>query len=448
MTWARGPAKGSTASDASAPPHPFDKGWHVHINGKTYGPCSGHQIRQLVEQNRIAGSDLVYVQGESGSAWHQIAHDPVLGALFKSSEKPRSPLVPRIEALRLRRKWLFAIPVAVIAGWIAWPYYAAYDLLVAVREGDVSTLETRVAWESVRQGLRGDLNAALLQNISTGAKTDSSSGEALGSGLAMVLGPVIVDRIVDSYVTPQGVAAVNRANKTDNISPDAPNASKNFDETIQAARHIRWNQIKYAFFSGGPLTFVAQIIPDRDPPLQHPVGFRFQWDGNWRLTRIMLPSDVTDEFATAKNQTGIGSQLTNKAVTGRSPTSPEPSLSTPSTLQITLVSKGFKSRNIQAGDFEDDITIQIAITNVLDKDIRAFDGVLTFTDLLDNKILSSKIAINESLKAGAALNWKGSIKYNQFEDEHQRLRNEPQTNLKIRFATRKILFADGTTKEY
>jgi hypothetical protein len=82
------------------------------------------------------------------------------------------------------------------------------------------------------------------------------------------------------------------------------------------------------------------------------------------------------------------------------------------------------------------------------KDIRAFDGVLTFTDLLDNAILSSKIAINEPLKAGSVLSWRGGIKYNQFMDEHQRLRNEQQKNLKIRFMTRKILFADGTSKEY
>jgi hypothetical protein len=113
-----------------------------------------------------------------------------------------------------------------------------------------------------------------------------------------------------------------------------------------------------------------------------------------------------------------------------------------------LVSKGFKARNIQAGDYEDDITLQLAFTNVLDKDIRAFDGVITFTDLLDNEILSSKIAINEPLKVGAVLNWNGAIKYNQFMDTHLRLRNEEQKNLKIRFATRKILFLDGAVKEY
>jgi tRNA(Phe) wybutosine-synthesizing methylase Tyw3 len=161
-----------------------------------------------------------------------------------------------------------------------------------------------------------------------------------------------------------------------------------------------------------------------------------------------LPSDVIDGLsAAAKNQDGLGSPLSRKLVTNES-TTPSVAEKLPLPLQVALVSKGFKASNIQARDFEDKITIEIAITNVLDKDIRAFDGVLTFTDLLDNAIFSSKIAINEPLKAGSVLSWKGEIKYNQFIDTHQRLRNEQQKNLKIRFTTRKILFADGTSKEY
>ena len=151
----------------------------------------------------------------------------------------------------------------------------------------------------------------------------------------------------------------------------------------------------------------------------------------------------------SKNQDGIGSSAASNPVTNQSTAEPVPkSVKSPPPLQIALVSKGFKASNIQAGDFEDDITIQVAITNVLDKDIRAFDGVVTFTDLLDNEILSSKIAINEPLKAGSVLSWKGAIKYNKFMDAHQHLRNEEQKNLKVRFATRKILFADGSAKEY
>jgi hypothetical protein len=358
-------------------------------------------------------------------------------------------MTPRIATSLHFRKWLFAIPVVAVVGWIAWPYYAAYDLAVAVREGEVSTLEARVAWDSVRQGLRGDLNAVLLGKLSADARTDTNSGAKLGAGLAIMLGPAIIDRMIDSYVTPQAIAAAIRASRTDNVSSGTVNVPKTFNETV--ARSIRLDQVKYAFLSGGPLTFRVEFIPDHNPALRHPIEFRFQWDGSWKLTRIMLPPDAIDGLSdAAKTQDGLGSPSVSKLGTSQSSTRPgsQATNNLPPPLQIALVSKGFKPRNIHAGDFEDDITIQLAITNVLDKDIRAFDGVLTFTDLLDNDILSLKIATSEQLKTGSVLSWNGALKYNQFTDTHQRLRNEQQNNLKVGFVTRKILFADGTPKEY
>ncbi len=444
------PGQPSDTSSATVPPHPFDKRWHVHVDGKTYGPYTGHEIRQMSEQHNILGSDFVYA--EDGSAWLQITNDPILSALFKTSEPARSLLASRGVPSRHFRKWLLGIAVVVAAGWIVWPYYAVYDLAIAVREGDVSTLEARVAWDSVRQGLRGDLNALLLQKFSSDAKADTSSGGALGTDLAVMLGPVIVDRMVDSYVTPQAVAAANRASKSDNTSSNVTNAAaRNFNETIQSARNIRWDQIKHAFFSRGPLTFRVEFIPDHDPPLQHPTEFRFQWDGNWRLIRIILPADAMHGLsAAAKSQDGGGPSFASKLLAPQATTKPASPIPErlPQPLEVTLVSKGFKASNARAGDYEDNITLQLSIKNILDKDIRAFDGVVTFNDLLDNEILSSKIVINEPLKADSILSWHGAIKYNQFIDRHQRLRNERQENLKIKFVTRKILFADGSSKEY
>ena len=115
---------------------------------------------------------------------------------------------------------------------------------------------------------------------------------------------------------------------------------------------------------------------------------------------------------------------------------------------MRLISKGFKKADIQAGDFEDEITIELAITNLTDKDIRAFDGVLTFTDLLDNELLSTKLAINDPVKIGKTVKWFGSIDYNKFMDSHRRFRGAQQANLKMRFAPKKILFVDGSTKVY
>jgi hypothetical protein len=75
--------------------------------------------------------------------------------------------------------------------WIAWPYYAAYDLATALRDGDSVALENRVAWDSVRQSLRADLNAILLRDVGS-------------NNLAAAIGPAIINQMIEGFVTPQG----------------------------------------------------------------------------------------------------------------------------------------------------------------------------------------------------------------------------------------------------
>jgi hypothetical protein len=82
------------------------------------------------------------------------------------------------------------------------------------------------------------------------------------------------------------------------------------------------------------------------------------------------------------------------------------------------------------------------------KAIRAFDGVLAFTDLLDNKILGAKVEINQPIAVDSTLKWEGQLDYNQFVSSHQRLRSEDQSNLRLIFAVGKILFSDGAIKRY
>jgi hypothetical protein len=276
-----------------------------------------------------------------------------------------------------------------------------------------------------------------------------------------MIAPAIVDRMIDSFVTPQALVATRKA-EASATAPAEVHSPRNFNEEIQSVQHLRRDQIKYAFFSGGPLTFKVELLPDNDPPLHNPVTLLFQWNGDWRLGRVILPADAIGELAAeAKTDRNSISRPNPRSALAPAPppetsseppppaSAPRPSISSePPPLGVTLSGKGFKNRNIAAGDFQDDITIALSIQNVTDQDIRAFDGVLTFTDLLDNDLLSSKIAINELIKSHRTLNWKGSIKYNQFMDEHQRLRNERQENLKVKFQTNKVLFADGSSKQY
>lgn len=116
----------------------------------------------------------------------------------------------------------------------------------------------------------------------------------------------------------------------------------------------------------------------------------------------------------------------------------------PPPITAVLIKKGFFD-----GEYgQDEITFTVQFTNSTGKDVRAFDGVLSFTDLLDNEIMAAKLAVNDPVRSHATHDWNGSIDYNQFMDKHQRLKSAEQQNIKINFALRKVLFEDGEVKEF
>ena len=145
--------------------------------------------------------------------------------------------------------------------------------------------------------------------------------------------------------------------------------------------------------------------------------------------------------------------ITKGFSTALGPTQPERKKATPPVakpkvpppLSVNLEKKGFQEANYKIG-LDDAITFTITFRNLTNSDIRAFDGNLVFTDLLDNIILSANVAINDPVAMNSNLEWAGQINYNQFIDKHKRLRNEDLQNIKIQFNTKKILFADGTVK--
>jgi hypothetical protein len=146
-------------------------------------------------------------------------------------------------------------------------------------------------------------------------------------------------------------------------------------------------------------------------------------------------------------QTGISSAL---AGADTRPAEKEKTKSPVTEQPITanLIKKSFSPEDIHNRKFDANVTITVNFENKTGKDIRAFDGVLVFTDLLGNRIIGSRVEINQRIVQGGFLNWEGALKYNQFMSDHQRLRDEPKDNIKVAFNTGKILFEDGTTKEY
>ena len=157
-------------------------------------------------------------------------------------------------------------------------------------------------------------------------------------------------------------------------------------------------------------------------------------------------NSVADNFQ--KSLAGLNTDSSpNQEPKAGEPT-PAPKQSQPSPVDVEFVSKGFKAADPENGDFEDDITLTLSFKDVSSKDIRAFDGTIEFTDLLGNPLKSVSLAINDPISADASNSWVGTIKYNQFEDDDQRLRNADSTNVKMTFVPGKVLFKDGSSTQF
>lgn len=77
------------------PPHPLDAEWHVHLNGETYGPYSGHRLGDFVKEGRIDGATQVLPVGSED--WVHASEDRRLSLLFRQ-RREQSQLPPPVTA--------------------------------------------------------------------------------------------------------------------------------------------------------------------------------------------------------------------------------------------------------------------------------------------------------------------------------------------------------------
>jgi len=80
------------ADSGALPPHPLDKRWFAHVDGKNYGPYTGHEVKRMVAEGQVQESDFLCQEG--GTAWVQAKNEPLLGALFRS--QPKQPQVSTV----------------------------------------------------------------------------------------------------------------------------------------------------------------------------------------------------------------------------------------------------------------------------------------------------------------------------------------------------------------
>lgn len=110
------------------------------------------------------------------------------------------------------KKWvaLVALLVVILGGlYVGSPYYAIHSLRQAAIEADIDKLEASVDFPAVRESLKAQLSAALMAKM----QGNNEIRDNPFAGLGALLMPTIVDRLVDTFVTPDGIAALMRGQK-------------------------------------------------------------------------------------------------------------------------------------------------------------------------------------------------------------------------------------------
>lgn len=174
--------------------------------------------------------------------------------------------------------------------------------------------------------------------------------------------------------------------------------------------------------------------------------------------REHLKYEVRSAIGSAFNgiTSSFNSSFGGVSTSGAEPVSkPEPRQSLPAPtpvdtgpVMVTLLSKEFLPSNASAQRYRDYITFKLRFDNTEGRDIRAFQGTVNFYDLLGNLLLAANVAINDPVSANTYMEWSGQIEYNQFKENHLSLRNAEFQNMKVNFELEKVLFSNGTVKEF
>ena len=170
------------------------------------------------------------------------------------------------------------------ATYLASPFWAAWSVREAIRQGDTATLAGKVEWDSVRASLKASLKSEQANVELQRAEANGRQKPTLWQRITIGGGAGMVDRFFDGAVTPEGLgqmyAARTRApgataDPSDDPSLSLPSRLMAFLERVES--------VDYPGFGLFEVT-----VRDRQHPERRYTG-RMVLDGfEWRLLSLTV----------------------------------------------------------------------------------------------------------------------------------------------------------------
>lgn len=176
----------------------------------------------------------------------------------------------------MSRKWIGWTVVAlllVVLAYVGSPYLAVHNFKEAAISADVDKLDATVDFPAVRESLKSQLSTAMMRELND----DPGMKNNPFAGLGIVMMPAIVDKMVDTFVTPDGISALVKGNKPVQGGGKAEPANPDIDYQYE---YITMDRFR-----------VKLVNKDR---AKGSVGLVFERRGlfTWKLIRLEIPDDI------------------------------------------------------------------------------------------------------------------------------------------------------------
>lgn len=194
---------------------------------------------------------------------------------------------------------LLAALAALFGAYAAWPLLSAFAIKQAVHDGDVATLERMVHWAPVRASLKASIAALPPASLalSTHAEADAI-GEphpSLWSRIRAAAAPMMADRVIDTYLTAEGIGKLQQARRGGFLSllglPQTPSAPGDDPEKLKKAGALH----RFAHFYGKIIHARFQSLSEVEIEIAeqahagHHLISRFELSGfEWKLASVRV----------------------------------------------------------------------------------------------------------------------------------------------------------------
>jgi hypothetical protein len=171
--------------------------------------------------------------------------------------------------------WILGIVIITFIGYVAaTPYITISNIKTSVVEQDSEKLSKNVDFPIFRQNLKKQFNTAMMKNV--GAELQNNPFAAIAAGFATNM----VDGVVDSFVTPSGLAMLMEGKK-----PSLSRSMRrNPSNTDQANRDDLFKNARYSYDSLNQ--FSIYVPTDTGDEIR----FILQRDGlSWKLVDMIVP---------------------------------------------------------------------------------------------------------------------------------------------------------------